>query len=543
MTTRYGMIVDLNRCVGCQTCTIACKQANDTPPGVQWRKVLDVEYGQFPSVERLFLVTGCQHCANPSCVPVCPTGATKQRADGLVTMDYDACIGCGYCAVSCPYQARTIVHDPKGYYGEKTAQEVLTSHPDRVGVANKCTFCIDRIDEAKVLNLIPGVDPEVTPACATSCITQAIQFGDFANPLSQVTTLARENKTFQMHAALGNDPQIKYLYEIPATLSGNPLSDADRSDEVMSDTSNPLVGKRQTFWDYRAAMNFILGGMASGFALMAYFAYCIGIADLRQLAILNLMAGVIMGCGLFFVFLKIGRKLRFLNVLLRPQSSWMTRETWCVAIFYPAVLAGLFFNNFLALGLASFAAFGFLVSQARILFASKGIPSWRAPYIPWMIFFSGLYEGLSLLGLAASLVHVDLQSHILILCSAGIVLGLINANYFILYSRNAKSDGIGPLARREIKSLKVPVLIFGQLLPVALLIYTCIGGEVGLLPFFLASTLIVLGGGYWKLILIIKACHFQSFEIPMMPQRGSGNRAAPERHGLNLSQLAKKRGL
>ena len=117
MTTRYGMIVDLNRCVGCQTCTIACKQANDTPPGVQWRKVLDVEYGQFPSVERLFLVTGCQHCANPSCVPVCPTGATKQRADGLVTMDYDACIGCGYCAVSCAYQARTIVHDPKGYYG------------------------------------------------------------------------------------------------------------------------------------------------------------------------------------------------------------------------------------------------------------------------------------------------------------------------------------------------------------------------------------------------------------------------------------------
>ena len=79
---RYGMIVDLNRCVGCQTCTIACKHSNDTPPGVQWRRVLDVEQGQYPDVERLFLVTGCQHCAEPSCVPVCPTGATRQREDG-----------------------------------------------------------------------------------------------------------------------------------------------------------------------------------------------------------------------------------------------------------------------------------------------------------------------------------------------------------------------------------------------------------------------------------------------------------------------------
>ncbi len=93
--TRWGMVVDLNRCVGCQTCTIACKHSNDTPPGVQWRRVLDVERGTFPDVERLFLVTGCQHCAEPPCVPVCPTGATAQRADGLVTMDYDTCIGCG----------------------------------------------------------------------------------------------------------------------------------------------------------------------------------------------------------------------------------------------------------------------------------------------------------------------------------------------------------------------------------------------------------------------------------------------------------------
>ena len=155
-TPRWGMVIDLNRCVGCQSCTIACKSANDLPSEVQWRSVLDVEQGEFPNVERLFLVVGCQHCAEPPCVPVCPSGATRQRADGLVTMDYDLCIGCGYCAVACPYQARTIVHDEKWYFGDATVQERQVHHDDRLGVANKCTFCIERIDEAPRQGLTPG---------------------------------------------------------------------------------------------------------------------------------------------------------------------------------------------------------------------------------------------------------------------------------------------------------------------------------------------------------------------------------------------------
>ena len=132
---RYGMTVDVNRCVGCQTCTIACKHANDTPPGVQWRSVLDVEQGDYPDVQRFFLVVGCQHCADPPCVPVCPTGATAQRDDGLVTMDHDLCIGCAYCAVACPYQARTIVHEDTHYFGTKTRQEEQTAHPERIGTS------------------------------------------------------------------------------------------------------------------------------------------------------------------------------------------------------------------------------------------------------------------------------------------------------------------------------------------------------------------------------------------------------------------------
>ena len=104
--TRWAMVADLERCVGCQTCTAACRHANATSPAVQWRKVLDIEAGSFPNVSRTFVPVGCQHCADPPCMHVCPTTATRQRADGIVTIDYDLCIGCAYCDVACPYQAR-----------------------------------------------------------------------------------------------------------------------------------------------------------------------------------------------------------------------------------------------------------------------------------------------------------------------------------------------------------------------------------------------------------------------------------------------------
>ncbi|MCY3829448.1 MAG: 4Fe-4S dicluster domain-containing protein, partial [Rhodospirillaceae bacterium] len=189
-TPRWGMVIDVNRCVGCQTCTIACKHWNDTLPDIQWRRVIDVEQGEYPNVQRQFLVTGCQHCAEPPCVPVCPTGATRQRADGLVTMDYDVCIGCAYCAVACPYQARTIAHEIHGYYdGEITRQEEAVFDEGRIGVAQKCTFCIDRVDSGLEAGLTPGLDPDATPACSAACIASAITFGDYNDPDSNVSQL------------------------------------------------------------------------------------------------------------------------------------------------------------------------------------------------------------------------------------------------------------------------------------------------------------------------------------------------------------------
>jgi len=527
-TQRYGMVIDLNRCVGCQTCTIACKHANDTPPGVQWRQVLDVERGTFPDVERLFMVVGCQHCAEPPCVPVCPTGATKQRADGLVTMDYDTCIGCGYCAVSCPYQARTIGHDKEWYYGEETAQEAHVFHDERVGVASKCTFCVERIDEAKEEGKIPGVDLNYTPACSSSCIASAIHFGDFNDPASNVSQLSTENNFFQMHEELGTDPQIKYLYEIPNSTPGRDPEPEDTEDEMLSDPDNPMVGKRQTFWDYRAAMNFTLGGMSSGLVVMATLAHFFSGLSSEALLYLNVAAGAGMGVGLLFVFMEIGRKMRFWRALLRPQSSWMTRETYAVGVFYPALLADLIWPGALLHLLVALAALAFLYCQARILYAAKGIPAWRTDLIPTMLVMTGLLEGMGLLGIASGLASWRFEASMAFISTWGAIFAFLNAIIWQRYFAFSKRNDVPPLARTELKRLTPALRLIGHLTPLVLFAIATALSE-SLLA--IAGVAAVTGGVMWKFTVITRACHQQGFAMPKMPQRGSGTRAAPARLG------------
>ena len=212
--TRYVMIADLRKCVGCQTCTIACKHANGTPPGVQWRWVLDVEAGEFPDVTRSFVPVGCQHCAKPPCMVVCPTTATRQRKDGLVTINYDLCIGCGYCIVACPYQARYKTTHLEFAYGDAPmASETAQVDFGRLGVATKCSFCIDRIDAGVANGLTPGKHVDATPACVNSCIANALHFGDIDDLRSNVSKLLRDNAHFRMHEELGAEPGFYYLWD------------------------------------------------------------------------------------------------------------------------------------------------------------------------------------------------------------------------------------------------------------------------------------------------------------------------------------------
>ncbi|HIY82722.1 MAG TPA: 4Fe-4S dicluster domain-containing protein, partial [Candidatus Rubneribacter avistercoris] len=124
---QYAIVTDLNRCTGCLACAVACKAANGVPVGSYWNKVLRIgpnpkyEGAVNPDVELYFLPVGCQHCEEPECVRVCPTGASHKLADGTVQIDKSKCIGCQFCAMACPYNVR--------YLNEEE------------GVVEKCTLC------------------------------------------------------------------------------------------------------------------------------------------------------------------------------------------------------------------------------------------------------------------------------------------------------------------------------------------------------------------------------------------------------------------
>jgi phenylacetyl-CoA:acceptor oxidoreductase 27-kDa subunit len=208
---RWGMVIDLRRCVGCQTCTIACMQEHGLPPGTAWRFVADVEVGEYPHVRRLFLPMQCMHCEEPPCVPVCPTGASRQRDDGIVWVHYDHCVGCGYCAMACPYHARHLVHEAEGYFAEPTPSEQAEARPARHGVMTKCTFCKERVDEGLARGLVPGVDPDATPMCAVACIANAIVFGDLDDPGSQASKLISEGRAQLLMPECGTQPRVYYL--------------------------------------------------------------------------------------------------------------------------------------------------------------------------------------------------------------------------------------------------------------------------------------------------------------------------------------------
>lgn len=197
--TRYGMAIDLNICIGCNACTMACKAEHATPSGVFWSKVLEKEVGKYPAARRVFLPVLCNHCKNPACMEVCPTGATYKREDGIVMVDYDLCIGCRSCMEACPYGARMFYHKETTYYGNgKTPFEEAKQNFSE-GVVMKCNFCVDRVEQ--------GSDP----ACVQTCPTECRTFGDLDDPQSKVAKIVAEKKARPLLADKGLEPSVFYI--------------------------------------------------------------------------------------------------------------------------------------------------------------------------------------------------------------------------------------------------------------------------------------------------------------------------------------------
>ena len=204
--TRYGMVIDLKRCYGCFACVMACKAKNHTPPGVFWARLLKGETGEYPNTVRQALPVLCFQCEEPSCLTVCPTGATVQQEDGIVTVDKEKCIGCNYCKMACPYGARYMVEEYKSYFPEgvpeteyETFVKQLWEEKSGCGVSTKCDFCRDRLAEGK------------DPSCVLACPANARIFGDLDDPHCEASQLVKFHRGFVLQPELGNKPKVYYL--------------------------------------------------------------------------------------------------------------------------------------------------------------------------------------------------------------------------------------------------------------------------------------------------------------------------------------------
>jgi molybdopterin-containing oxidoreductase family iron-sulfur binding subunit len=234
---RYAMVVDLDRCLGCRSCMLACKVENNTPQGMTWMYVFRLETGTYPNVQWSFMPRPCQHCHHPPCVKVCPVGARYQREDGIVAMNRDRCIGCRFCQTACPYRVnyfhwkdpdknryynwkgddgddiRSLMGnyslpyenpDLKEKYGEEQRHIAGAGHTK--GVMAKCTFCVHRVERG------------LLPACVVNCPAQVYHFGDINDPDSDVSKLLMERRHFRLLEEHGTEPSVYYLGGAPPSI-------------------------------------------------------------------------------------------------------------------------------------------------------------------------------------------------------------------------------------------------------------------------------------------------------------------------------------
>lgn len=223
---RWGMVIDLDRCTGCQACVIACKQENNVPfstPAtaekgrqISWLYIQTEVEGEHPNVKVRFRPMLCQHCDRPPCIFVCPTRATYLTPEGIVAQIYPRCIGCRYCANACPYTVKYFNWNAPSWPRQLQASLNGDVSVRPKGVIEKCTFCSHRLAKAKEAAEAEGRamrDEDYQPACVQACPAGAMVFGDLDNPASQVAEWARSPRAERLLEDLGTKPKVIYLKE------------------------------------------------------------------------------------------------------------------------------------------------------------------------------------------------------------------------------------------------------------------------------------------------------------------------------------------
>jgi molybdopterin-containing oxidoreductase family iron-sulfur binding subunit len=231
---QWGMVIDIDRCTGCEACVVACQSENNIAlndeltfqqhRAKEWIRIERYWEGKFPNVKARFIPVLCQQCQNAPCEPVCPVYATYHSSDGLNVQVYNRCVGTRYCGNNCQWNVRFF------NFSENDWPEPMGSYlnPDVTvrtkGLIEKCTFCIHRIRKAgrDEKHGTPIRDGSLQTACAQACPTDAIIFGDWKDPNSRINRLARDPRNYELLGELGTEPVVVYLKKVDPSAPAEP---------------------------------------------------------------------------------------------------------------------------------------------------------------------------------------------------------------------------------------------------------------------------------------------------------------------------------
>jgi len=419
----YGFLIDNRKCIGCHACSTACKQENEVPLGVNRTWVKYVEKGIFPDTRRYFQVTRCNHCANPPCVHICPTGAMFQRTDGIVEFDNAICIGCKACLQACPYDA--IYIDPETH------------------TAAKCHFCAHRTEIG------------LEPACVVVCPEHAILSGDLDDPNSEIARAIATQQVRVRKPEQGTKPKLFYIDAeeasiVPmlarqdtgmlwASLPQNGYSDWRGPIQVGEGKMagallNSAAAPRETYnvphripWHWPVPAYLVTKAIGAGAFIVGAGGAALGLLPGSPLftSIAAFIALLFIGITTLLLVADLDQPKRFWYMLRRPQwRSWLTRGAF-ILIAYSALL-GLYFLGHAAeqLGLAmnSSVLAGALVAPTMVMAALSAVYTaflfaqaedrdlWQSPLLAPHLLVQAILAGAAALLIVGALAPLDDQT-------------------------------------------------------------------------------------------------------------------------------------
>ena len=306
----YGFAIDLKMCIGCHACTIACKSEHDVPIGVNRCWVKTVEKGLFPDTKRLFLPMLCNQCEEAPCMRICPTSALFKRADGIVDLNGDACIGCKACMVACPYDQ--IFIDPN------------------TRTAEKCNFCANRVEN------------QLQPACVSVCPTECRIFGDLDDPSSRVAQIVAREAFTVRKPEKGTGPRVFYLSAddsaIQPEIAGRPfmfkegqvhLRPLGAAEPDPSRPGDPRVDydmPHKKPWGIDLVLYLLFKGISTGALMLAAILWLLGDRSSLTAVAAPLISALFAAATAGVLVLDLEHPERFYYILTRPNwTSWMAR--------------------------------------------------------------------------------------------------------------------------------------------------------------------------------------------------------------------------